>query len=115
VAVTAGAVVAYSLTFTALPRKGFLQYTGRISYGLYLMHLLAFDLFDSAKMRGMLHGNVGYLIASLLLTYALASVSFYLYESPINSLKRFFRGSSISPRVLDESLCNTDLMLTPTR
>jgi peptidoglycan/LPS O-acetylase OafA/YrhL len=114
VAVTAGAVVAYSLTLAALPRKGFLQYTGRISYGLYLMHLLAFDLFDSAKMRRALHGNVGYLIASLLLTYALASVSFYLYETPINNLKRFFRGSPVAPPVLNESLPDAALVLNPT-
>jgi peptidoglycan/LPS O-acetylase OafA/YrhL len=114
VAVAMGAVVAYSLTLPALSRKGFFQYTGRISYGMYLMHLLAFDLFDSAKMRSTLHGNIGYLIASLLLTYALASASFYLYESPINSLKRFFRGSSIAPRTLDESLCDTALTLTST-
>jgi peptidoglycan/LPS O-acetylase OafA/YrhL len=115
VAVAAGAVVAYSLTLTALPRKGFLQYTGRISYGLYLVHLLALDLFDSTKMRSTLHGNVGYLIASLLLTYALASVSFYLYEAPINSLKRFFRGGPVAPPVLDENLPDAVLMLNPTR
>ena len=115
VAVAMGAVVAYSLTLTTLPRRGFLQYTGKISYGLYLMHLLAFDLFDSAKMRSILQGNVGYLIASLLLTYALASVSFYLYEGPINSLKRFFRGRPVARPVLDESLPDAALLLNPTR
>jgi peptidoglycan/LPS O-acetylase OafA/YrhL len=101
VAVAMGAVVAFSVTLTALPCGGFLQYTGRISYGLYLIHLLAFDLFDSAKMRSTLHGNVGYLIVSLLLTYALASVSFYVYETPINSLKRFFRASSVAPPAIN--------------
>jgi peptidoglycan/LPS O-acetylase OafA/YrhL len=92
-AIFMGSVVAYSLTLSA-PSKGFLAYTGRISYGLYLFHLLAFDLFDSAKMRGRLHGDVGYLIASFLLTYALASISLYAFESPINRLKRYFRGDS---------------------
>ena len=93
VAIAMGSVVAYSLTLSA-SAKGFLAYTGRISYGLYLFHLLAFDLFDSPKMRARLHGDLGYLIASLFLTYALASISFYAFESPINGLKRYFRGDS---------------------
>jgi peptidoglycan/LPS O-acetylase OafA/YrhL len=91
VALVMGCIVAYSLTLPG-PSKGFLVYTGRISYGLYLLHLLAFDLFGSAKMRTRLHRSFGYLIASLVLTYALASISFFAYEAPINRLKRFFRG-----------------------
>jgi peptidoglycan/LPS O-acetylase OafA/YrhL len=93
IAVLMGCVVAYALTLRA-PSKGFLVYTGRISYGLYLLHLLAFDIFDSAKMRHRLHGSLGYLIASLVLTYALASISFFAYEAPINRLKRFFQSSA---------------------
>jgi peptidoglycan/LPS O-acetylase OafA/YrhL len=93
IAVVMGCAVAYSLTLRARS-KGFLAYTGTISYGLYLLHLLAFDIFDSAKMRHRLHGNFGYLIASLVLTYALASLSFFAYEAPINRLKRFFQNSS---------------------
>jgi peptidoglycan/LPS O-acetylase OafA/YrhL len=95
VALVMSCVVAYSLTLPG-PSKGFLVCTGRISYGLYLLHLLAFDLFDSAKMRTRLHGSFGYLIASLVVTYALASISFFAYEAPINRLKRFFRGGSPS-------------------
>jgi peptidoglycan/LPS O-acetylase OafA/YrhL len=61
---------------------------------MYLFRLVAFDVFDSAKMGTRLHGGFGYLVASLVLTYALASLSFYLYEAPINKLKRFFRGGA---------------------
>jgi peptidoglycan/LPS O-acetylase OafA/YrhL len=95
VALVMSCVVAYSLTLSAPLSKGFLVYTGRISYGLYLLHLLTFDLFDSAKMRTRLHGSLGYLIASLVLTYTLASISFFAYEAPINGLKRFFRGAPL--------------------
>jgi peptidoglycan/LPS O-acetylase OafA/YrhL len=94
VAMAMGCAVAYSLTIRTPSSKGLLVYTGRISYGLYLLHLLAFDIFDSAKMRTKLHGNIGYLLASLVLTYALASISFFAYEAPINKFKRFFRGGS---------------------
>lgn len=88
VALVMGCVVAYSLTLHG-PSKGFLVYTGRISYGLYLLHLLAFDLLDKR-----LHG-IAYVAASLALTYALASISFFAYEAPINRLKRFFRGAPL--------------------
>lgn len=92
VAVVMGCTVVYALTLRA-PSNGFLVYTGRISYGLYLLHLLAFGLL------GKMHG-IGYLAATLALTYALASLSFFLYEAPINSLKRFFRGEPVRSRAL---------------
>jgi peptidoglycan/LPS O-acetylase OafA/YrhL len=69
-------------------------YLGKISYGLYVYHLFSFhfaDRLQSLPVPGF--GLIRYLhpaVPAFLLTVALAALSWHLYESPINYLKRFF-------------------------
>jgi peptidoglycan/LPS O-acetylase OafA/YrhL len=65
----------------------FLVYTGVISYGLYLLHKLPFDV---AKSLPLDRYAVVALPAMLGICYALATASWVLYERPFLELKRFF-------------------------
>jgi peptidoglycan/LPS O-acetylase OafA/YrhL len=72
----------------------FLQYTGRISYGLYLYHMFA------RYIGGMIAQKLGltfpaepsFLQFTILfgMSYGAAVISAHLIERPINDLKRFF-------------------------
>ena len=68
-------------------------YLGRISYGLYAYHLFVQAAWDAAAARAAtpaaaaLAQNVGVLAAS---TVAVASVSWFAMERPLNHLKRLF-------------------------
>lgn len=84
---------------TGLPRKIFsfapLGWLGRISYGFYVFHILLQPLFDALTYRT-LHVTSGEdyqlvrMMFALPITIVVAWLSFYLLESPILSLKRFF-------------------------
>jgi peptidoglycan/LPS O-acetylase OafA/YrhL len=69
-------------------------YLGKISYGIYIFHLLipliAFSWF--AKHLGIAYSNSGFInfVATSLATFAVASVSWHAFEAPINRLKRHF-------------------------
>lgn len=63
-----------------------LVYPGKISYGLYLFHPFVPLLFVTAHINSVWIRFVLYGIATLLI----ATASWYLFEGPINSLKRFF-------------------------
>lgn len=67
-------------------------YLGRISYGLYIYHMfmnpLYFNLLNNyVKIQTT---NLGYTLIFFLMNVALASISWYLVEKPINNLKRYF-------------------------
>lgn len=74
--------------------NGFLRYTGRISYGLYLYHMFA------RYVGGMLGQKFGFNFPSesgfvqfailFAMSYAAAALSAYFIERPFNDLKRFF-------------------------
>ena len=74
-----------------------LQYFGRISYGLYVFHMLvpSFGIpvvVDVARHFGLTLA-LGYWLhrlLSLLLLIVLASLSWYVFEKPFNELKRYF-------------------------
>ena len=84
---------------TGLPRKIFsfapLGWLGRISYGFYVFHILLQPLFDWLAVRS-LHVTSGedYQIVRMMfalpITIVISWLSFYLLETPILSLKRFF-------------------------
>lgn len=59
-------------------------YLGMISYGLYVYHLPVYQL-----MSKLPHPGPSAVLATFV-TVAVASLSWYLYEKPINSLKRHF-------------------------
>jgi peptidoglycan/LPS O-acetylase OafA/YrhL len=73
-------------------------YLGKISYGLYVYHLFCFPMsryvVQSVPVPGLwrLHAVLAFLIC-----VAIAALSWHLYESPINNLKRFFAYRRIEP------------------
>jgi peptidoglycan/LPS O-acetylase OafA/YrhL len=117
VAISPGIEAVFFVTIIAAAARGvtgpigrlldnpFLQYTGRISYGLYLYHMFA--------------GYVGGMIASQLgvafpmqegplrfgllcgLSYVAAILSAHFIEAPINDLKRHFSTNGPAPKSQD--------------
>ncbi|RAX41117.1 acyltransferase family protein [Rhizobium tropici] len=67
--------------------------TGRVSYGIYLFHPIVLSLI--IKAQAWIPVNVseqgfGRLIVGSVATLALASISWRLFEKPLNGLKRYF-------------------------
>ena len=82
-----------------LPRKIFswppFGFLGRISYGFYVYHILLEPLYDrlGAQISHTSTGDDYHIIRAALafiLTAIISTLSFYLFERPILSLKRFF-------------------------
>ena len=74
-------------------RRGPLAFYGRISYGLYMTHIMVFIFFGSFDLRmdryGLL-GNLAVVVLRLVATTALATALWYGFESQILKLKRYF-------------------------
>jgi peptidoglycan/LPS O-acetylase OafA/YrhL len=70
-------------------RNRFLAFTGVISYGLYLLHKIPYDLLKAAHYDK--HPFFSFLI-TLVTGYLLAYASWNLLEKPFLKLKRFFGG-----------------------
>jgi peptidoglycan/LPS O-acetylase OafA/YrhL len=76
----------------------FLLYLGKISYGLYVFHyIIAYSvskaLMEWSSLRALrpaMHSDAVRLLVLSVLTFILATASWFLYEQPILSLKRFF-------------------------
>jgi peptidoglycan/LPS O-acetylase OafA/YrhL len=62
-------------------------YLGRISYGVYIYH---FFIPDFVRRLGLKDGSVPFVALCFLVTIAIASLSWFLFEKPINSLKSRF-------------------------
>jgi peptidoglycan/LPS O-acetylase OafA/YrhL len=84
---------------TGLPRTFFsfapLGWLGRISYGFYVFHILLEPLYDhlGATIAHTTTGDDYHLVRAILafvITCLVSWLSFYLFEMPILSLKRFF-------------------------
>jgi peptidoglycan/LPS O-acetylase OafA/YrhL len=69
-------------------------YTGTISYGLYLLHKIPFDLAQALQLDRYL-----FLVLpiGLVASYALAALSWKLLEVPFLRLKRFFESKPVGP------------------
>jgi peptidoglycan/LPS O-acetylase OafA/YrhL len=71
---------------------GVIRYTGRISYGLYVLHNFAsiptMALLREFPILKQLPANI--LIMNTALTFGFAAFSWHLYESRLNALKRYF-------------------------
>ncbi len=76
----------------ALLTNRVLIFSGTISYGLYLLHKLPEDVMKSAGLQ-MAHPLATFW-ASVVISYIVASASWYLFEKPILNLKRFFENNS---------------------
>jgi peptidoglycan/LPS O-acetylase OafA/YrhL len=74
-----------------------IAYLGKISYGIYIFHMLVPVAFGYAAVRlGVGYTNAGFLnfLATSAVTCAIAALSWHFYEGPINRLKRHFRYDS---------------------
>jgi peptidoglycan/LPS O-acetylase OafA/YrhL len=83
----------FSGALGALLRWRPIVYLGRISYGIYIFHNLVPVAFGAAASRlGIDYEDAGILnfVASSLATFALAALSWHLFERPLNRLKRHF-------------------------
>lgn len=68
-------------------------YTGKISYGLYVYHPFIFHYLAKYFKTGNIALNI---LLSFSLSYMLASISYYLFERPILSFKKYFEYSFTS-------------------
>jgi peptidoglycan/LPS O-acetylase OafA/YrhL len=77
-------------------RRGPLAFYGRISYGLYMIHIavfIFFGWFDLRMDRYGIAGNLAIVAFRLAASTAAATILWYGFESQILKLKRFFRTS----------------------
>jgi peptidoglycan/LPS O-acetylase OafA/YrhL len=78
----------------ALLRRGPLAYYGRISYGMYMTHIMVFiyfGWFDRRMDRFGIAGNLAVVAVRLAAATAVATVLWYGFESRILKLKRYFQ------------------------
>lgn len=75
-------------------RTRFMQFTGKISYGIYLYHALVFGIAASCIYHFQIRINTVVLfLFEILITYLIATLSWYWIEKPILRLKNKFRYS----------------------
>lgn len=76
-------------------------YLGKISYGFYIIHFFCFDL--QRAIYGVFSplAVIPPVLFSLLLAVGLASVSWHVFESPINNLKRKFPYAPRGPKTAE--------------
>jgi peptidoglycan/LPS O-acetylase OafA/YrhL len=103
VSIAAGTIVCLSFFLTY--RSRFVLFTGRISYGLYLMHMAVFGLATKPELRrhyphSPILNDVAYLAVGTLLTYGFASMSWFLFESQILRAKKWFTSSPAGNRAV---------------
>jgi peptidoglycan/LPS O-acetylase OafA/YrhL len=86
--------------FAGLPGRllavGPVAYLGRISYGLYLVHVVPSHAAASLGLGGL--GPGALFVACFAITVAAASLSWHLFEQPINALKSRFPYVESAPR-----------------
>lgn len=97
-------------------------YIGKISYGLYIYHLLTpwltmifFNILNRFKIKSITVVADSYYHAGLLIKFTIdliiliivASASWYLIEKPFNRLKRLFKDKRITP-IPDMAMANAD-------
>lgn len=98
-------------------RSQHLCYVGKISYGIYIYHPIAFALFWLTpycwlveKLPG---GTMLRMIGQILIPLPIAAVSWYLLEQPILRLKKYFEGREPEPEVEVESVSAAALTGVP--
>jgi peptidoglycan/LPS O-acetylase OafA/YrhL len=104
-ALTFASLVLYAATReNRVLRAAPLRFLGKVSYGIYIFHPLAFGIFwltpVYSGVQNWPHANLFRLAGQLLFPIPFASLSWYLFEQPILRLKRFFendRGVIVSP------------------
>jgi peptidoglycan/LPS O-acetylase OafA/YrhL len=71
-----------------------LAHVGVVSYGVYLLHKIGIDFAARLMNKAGLESEDGMFIGAMIVTIALASVSYKFFERPILSLKGRFRGET---------------------
>jgi peptidoglycan/LPS O-acetylase OafA/YrhL len=79
----------------------FMVYTGAISYGLYLLHKIAIGIAETLHLDR--HPFL-LLPVILVLSYALAALSWNALERPFLKLKRFFEAEQVHPNPTNSTL-----------
>lgn len=70
-------------------KNPFLVYTGKISYGLYMWHTLCYILLIMLSQKyGIFRHNSNLIIPSLIISYIVATISFYFFEIKFLKLKK---------------------------
>jgi peptidoglycan/LPS O-acetylase OafA/YrhL len=70
-----------------------LRYTGKICFGLYLLHVTVFDILSPERLAFLGNGwvgSLGVLIVDFVAVFLLASCSWHFLELPMLRLKRRF-------------------------
>ena len=78
---------------SAILRRGPLKFYGRISYGLYMIHIsvfIYFGWFDLRMDRFGVAGNVAIVLFRFAASTVAATALWYAFESPILKLKKYF-------------------------
>lgn len=86
---TSGSRGIYNRALTSSP----LRFYGRISYGLYMIHILAFTLIGRLDEKMSVYGALGGVIVTAVrfaLSTTVATAMWYGFERPILKLKRYF-------------------------
>jgi peptidoglycan/LPS O-acetylase OafA/YrhL len=88
-----------------LMRFGFLTYLGKISYGLYMTHMLVFIVIgsvDGRLARFGIAGGIAVILIRLAISTAVATALWYGFESPILKLKRLYPKRPAKPQTSDK-------------
>ncbi|MFB3915714.1 MAG: acyltransferase family protein [Terriglobales bacterium] len=74
------------------------SFTGKISYGIYIMHPLVFSIFWKTPLNWGVehvpHANLIRMVGQVLLPIPFAALSWHLFEKPILGLKKYFDSDS---------------------
>ena len=104
----------------AILRRGPLAYFGKISYGIYMVHIMVFiyfGWFDQRMNAYGVAGNLAVVAFRVVASIAAASVLWYGFESRILKLKRYFRKlrqpTIFAPYILSASFHKFVMLVTP--
>jgi peptidoglycan/LPS O-acetylase OafA/YrhL len=95
-----------SFLYARALRLALLTFFGRVSYGLYMTHMLVFILIGAIDGRLARFGTVGgvaVVLIRLLVSTAVATSLWYGFEQPILKLKHLYRGGTSGVRPTGES------------
>lgn len=82
--------------YTSIWKLRWLRFYGRISYGLYMVHILVFVVlgnFDQRMEQYGMQGSVTIVLVRLFLATIAATLLWYGFEKPILRCKRYFTGN----------------------